>query len=440
MGRVRESARGRRAARARAREVRRQRRAGTRATVLKVIAVVVIFALTIALAFLVGDSDYRATVVGWMPPVAVLTALGLAYGYLQLVRRTLTFSEDTFARTCQRASEVQFSVRFANPLPLFVFRIDAHLVIADAFGNTANSSKTTLTLAPYESQSFAFAMRFEHIGTYEAGLERVVISDFLGLFTAEVKNEKRLSINVTPRLHPVGSIRFSDDALMEASRAAKSVLSDSMDYAYPREYVAGDPLKTIHWKLSARSGQFMTRLYEQYTNPGVSVVLDFYGPGDDPDGLMTMFDTVVEAAFALADYARGCGLETEMRYRSRSGENRVLRRWGVTEMPGIVADMPPMSNDDADKAAATDVMWEQVGAARGLNNLVVVTANLDADMVSLVLGARTLGRAPLMVAVVPTGLVGRERDAYVKPLARLEADGVHTIVISRAEELSEVRA
>lgn len=407
---------------------------------MKAIVCAAIFAVLVALAFLVGDSDYHATVVGWVPPIAMLAALALAFGYLQLAKRNLSFSEDTFAQSCQRGNDVQFSVRFSNPTPLFVFKLDAHLVIADAFGSTVNTTSTTLTLAPYESQSFGFAMHFDHIGTYEAGLERVIISDFLGLFTAVIPNAKRLMINVTPRLHPVGGIRFSDDALMEASRAAKSVLADSMDYAYAREYVAGDPLKTIHWKLSARADHYMTRLYEQYTNPGVCVVLDFFGPGEGPEQLMTMFDTIVESGLAVADYARSCGFETEMRYCARSGEHRVVRRWSPSELPEIVADMPVMSNDDANKSAVYDVLSEQMGQCRGRNNLVVCTANLDADMVSLVLAARAYQRAPLLVAIVPTGVVGRERDAYCKPLARLDAVDVPYMVIAHAEEIGEVRS
>ena len=439
MRRARETWRANRAKREQRREVRCQRNIGRRVAVLKAVAVAVVFVVLMALAFLVGDADYHVTVVGWMPPIALAAALALAYGYLQLVKRNLTFVEEAQITSCQRDEDVRFSVRFANPLPLFVFKIDAHLVITDAFGNVANTTATTLTLSPYESQSFGFALHFDHIGTYEAGLDHVVISDFLGLFTATVQNEKRSSINVTPRLHPVGGIRFSDDALMEASRAAKSVLADSMDYAYAREYVAGDPLKTIHWKLSARSDHYMTRLYEQYTNPGVCIVLDFYGPGTDADVLMTMFDTVVEAGFALADYSRSSGFATEMRFATKSGEHRVLRRWSLAEMPEVVSEMPSISNDEADRAAALDIVREQLTSARGQNNLVVVTADLDSDMVSLVLGARAYGRAPLMVAVVPAGVVGRERDAYCKPLAPLDAVDVPYVVIAHADELSEVR-
>lgn len=144
-------------------------------------ACVVVFALLMALALLVGDGNYRATVVGWAPPFAMLVALALAFGYLQIAKRNLTFAEDAFVSSCQRGGDVNFSVRFANPLPLFIFKLDVRLAIADAFGNVANTTSTTLTLAPYESQSFGFSMHFDHIGTYEAGLERVVISDFLGL-------------------------------------------------------------------------------------------------------------------------------------------------------------------------------------------------------------------------------------------------------------------
>lgn len=436
---MRERLRSRRASRLRRRAAGVARREAGRTVVGKAIAVAVLLVLFFALAFIVGDGDSRATVVGWAPPVAILTSFGLAYGYLQLVKRNLRFSDEPLVSSCQRDSGIRFSVRFSNPLPVFIFKLDAHLVIADAYGDVANTTATTLTLAPYESQSFGFTMHFDHIGTYEAGLERVVVSDFLGLFTATLENGSRTAVDVTPRLHPIGGIRFSNDALMEASRAAKSVLADSMDYAYAREYASGDPLKTIHWKLSARSDHYMTRLYETYTNPGVCIVLDFYGKGEDAEQLMTMFDTVVEAGFSIADYSRSCGFDTEMRFAAKDGTHRVLRRWSVGEMPGIVEEMPVLSNRNEDKTAGLDVVAEQVSESRGQNNLVICTANIDSDMVSLVLSARARQRAPLLVAVVPAGLTGRERDGYCKPLARLDAVDAPYVVIAHASDLSEVR-
>jgi len=434
-----EQRRARRVERQRMEDAKASTRHDRRVAVGKAVACAVVLALLLAIAFLAGDSTYHATLVGWVPFLTVLFAIALAFAYLQLVKRRLTFSEEAFATSCQRDSDVRFSVRFGNPLPLLVYRLEAFLFMADAMGTRTGEMSTTLALAPYDSQAFGFTMRFDHIGVYEAGLDRVVVSDFLGLFKTTLRRDQHALVNVTPKMHSVRGVRFSNDAMMEASRAAQAVLADSMDYAYSREYVTGDPLKTIHWKLSARTGQYMTRLYEVYTNPGVCVVLDFYGPSDDTVTLMSMFDTVVEAGFSLAEFAHTSGFDTEVRYVARDGGARLLHRWGQGELASIVSEMPAMSGNAVDASDALDVIAEQIGARQGQNNLVVCSANLDASMLSLVAGAKSLGRAPLFVAIVPVGLEGRERDAYCKPLARLDAAGVPYMAISQARELSEVR-
>lgn len=427
-----------RRARKRAR-VAPERRA-RRAVACKAVVCAAVVATFLALALVVGDADYAATPIGWIPFLAVVVAIAFAFCYLQVLKRRVTFEDSSEVGDCERGSDVRFTVRFDNASPLFCFKIRAYFYVSDLYGNLASEASTTLSLSPFERYDLGFATTFDHIGTYTAGLDRIVICDFLGLFTATLRNDKRRQVSVVPKIQSLGPMRFSNEALLESTKAAKSVVADSMDYSHVREYVIGDPLKTIHWKLSARSDHYLTRLYEMYTNPAVGIVADFYAPSDEATELMGMFDAVVESAFSVGRYARERGMESAIAFRGTNGAARSIGQWTRADLPKIVDEMPKMSNAPADQAAGIDLVRALSSERDGANNLVVCTADVSAEMVSSIIEAKLQRRYPLLIAVVPRGLVGRDRDAYCSALSRLEAVDIPYVIITSADELQGVSA
>ena len=415
---------------------RDERKAARRGGVLRVVACVAMLLVTLALALVVGTDEYRPSAVGWIPFIGVVTAIVLAFLYLQVLKRSIKLLERSNVTDCERDENVTFKVRFANRCPLFFFRMEAHFFTVDLYGNPVSHRATTMSLAPFEKYDMPFTARFEHIGIYQAGLDRVVVYDFLRLFSFSIEGPKRQRIQVIPRLVPVSELAFSNDAVVETTKAARSVLSDSMDYAAVREYAYGDPMKNVHWKLSAHSEGLMTKLFETYTNPGVAVMLDFYGPGQGASELMRMFDAVVESGFSIARYAQWLGMDTEVHYCDKSGGHVRRTTWRQMDLPDIVLEMPRFSADPHHAEDAIKLIEGQINSIYGQSNLVVCTANLSARMIDVLVQARLRRRDPLLIAVVPRGLEGRERDQWLAPLARLDAEGVPYKVIVTADELS----
>lgn len=412
-----------------------ERRAVRRGVALRVAACVTVLAVTLALALLVGTDDYAPTPVGWIPFIATATCIVLAFLYLQVLKRSISLLEKGSARDCRRNERVRFTVRFRNRCPLFAFRMEAHFFTSDMAGRPLSHACTTMALAPFEKCDMAFDATFEHLGVFRAGLDRVVVYDFLRLFSASLPGPRRVEVQVAPKLVAVSGIALSNDAVAEASAAARSVMSDSMDYAAVREYAIGDPLKNVHWKLSARSDGLMTKLFEIYTNPGVAVVLDFYGPAASEAELMEMFDAVVESGFSVARFAQMHGYDTEILHADKEGEEVRRLSWRESDLPLLVAEMPALSSEPAQAADALRILDRQIRAPHGQSNIVVCTANLSSQMMETVCLAKAQRREPIVVAVVPRGLEGRERDQRLAPLARLDASGVGYVVIEDSADL-----
>lgn len=419
---------------------RDERRKVRRGYVFRAAACVLLLALCGVFAYFVGDQDRNPTIIGWVPLIAVGSAIVLAFVYVRLLARSLVLLEKSDAIDCRRGENVRFTVRFRNRGILFFFRLEAHFFTADLEGNPVNHAATTVALAPRERYDMPFVARFEHIGTYSAGLDRVVIYDFLRLFSKTVPGPRRTRVQVTPQLVAVPEILFSNDAVVETTKAARSALSDSMDYAAAREYVMGDPMKNVHWKLSSRTDELMVKLFETYTNPGVAVILDFYGPGAGALELMDMFDAVVETGFSVARYARTRGMDTEVLYTDQAGSPVHRSTWRESDLPLIVSEMPAFTSQPEAAADAIRLLDGEIRSIHGQSNLIVCSANLSSQMMETIVSAKLHRREPIMFAVVPQGLEGRERDRWLAPLKRLDAAGIGYVVLSSSSDLLGVHA
>lgn len=390
---------------------------------------------TLLLALYVGDSGYHATALGWIPFIMVVSAIALAWVYLQILKRCIKIEAKSELHDCRRGDDIAFNVHFTNRSPLYFFRIEAYFYVSDLFGGIASDAMTTLSLSPFEKYDLGFTTKFEHIGTYTAGMNKLVICDFLHLFTAEVPGDRTQMVHVTPRVQSLEHLELSTESQTEAQQPRKSVFADSLDYAYVRPYVPGDPLKTIHWKLSARTEGYMTRLFEENTNPGVAIILDFYTNEDRTAQLMGMFDAVVETAFSVGNYAKAEGLDTEMYYTNRDGEHVKRISWNTNELDEIIADMPNITNDAGKAEDGLNLFSEQLRNQYGQNNLVICTANLSARLVSAVIDAKVRRRNPLLFAVVPSDLVGRELDEWTAPLKRLDEANIGYRILTCSDDL-----
>ncbi|MGI6031921.1 MAG: DUF58 domain-containing protein [Coriobacteriales bacterium] len=425
--------------RERRRAVKRAQNASARSKhpVLKFLVTSVVVVLCGALALLVGSNDYHATAIGWVPFIMLVFAIVASWFYVRVLKRGISFEEDSDLRDCARDSEVHFTIHFHNKTPFFCFPVEPVFYISDMFGNNASEASTSITLTPFERYDLPFATRFSHIGKYQAGLDKIVLSDFLGLFTATLESGRTQSVLVTPHLREIAEIHFSSDAETESLQAAKSIIADSMDYAYVRDYTPGDPLKTIHWKLSSRKpdGGYYTRLFERYTNPGVAVFLDFTAPEDDAETLMAEYDAVVESGLSIAHYAQRRGFDTEVLFKNRYGETARLTTWRTDDMPKLIADMPQMSIDKDRRGETLDLINRETAGRQGENNVVVVSANITAETVSTLLGLKSRRRAPFMIAVVPRRLVESDLDKYVAPLRQLDGANIPYLVLSDSKQL-----
>lgn len=413
----------------------RDARAHRRTRLVHVLVTALMFVLALAFALVVGTKDYHASAIGWMPLIAGVVIVVASFVYQRILARSLKISDRAGIGQCERGASVAFCATFSNASPLPFFRIDAYFCVSERGGHRLREVPTTLMLAPLETYEMELTIEFSHVGTYLAGLDRVVVHDFLGLFSSTIPSPARQSVQVVPCVRNIRELPLSTDSVTESATAAKATLADSLDYAHVREYASGDPLKTVHWKLSARGNGLYTRLFEVYSNPSVAVFMHFHASAEDAEGLLGIYDTVVECALSTLRYAVRVGMDAEVCFVDRFGQECKRSAAEAFLVPELLADLP-LAGFDRGRARAEESQLRREGeSAYGKSNLVVCTANLDEGLIGALLDAKAHRRCPYLFAVVPRGLAGRELEERCALLSRLDSAGVGYIVLSDSSEL-----
>jgi uncharacterized protein (DUF58 family) len=110
-------------------------------------------------------------------------------------------------------------------------------------------------------------------GVLTVGPARIVRQDPLGLVSREVSHGAATTLFVHPRT--VGLASMSTGFVRDLEGNPTRDLTDSdLSFHALREYVAGDDRRNIHWKSTAKTGQFMVRQFEATRRSHLLIALD----------------------------------------------------------------------------------------------------------------------------------------------------------------------
>lgn len=120
----------------------------------------------------------------------------------------------------------------------------------------------------------------QHAGAYEYRLRRVRVYDWTGWFYLTKPLKATAVTQLLPKVHEIplqlsGAVRgFFGEAEVYDDRRGGSDASETFQI---REYVPGDRLQNIHWKLSAKTDELMVREHSQPKGCPVALLLGAKG-------------------------------------------------------------------------------------------------------------------------------------------------------------------
>lgn len=189
-----------------------------------------------------------------------------------------------------------------------------------------------LSLIGKDSHSFSVPFKANIAGNAEIALKDVFSCGFLGFLKLKIKNNVSLpvSVGIIPELPEIKSstqlFRSIADKVMtsdeeEENNSAVLFSSNTTPGYEHREYVQGDPLKRVNWKLSTKKDKLMVRLDEAAASVQPLILFDlFRNENSDELNALLQEEKLICSVFGLLSLLVNQGIPCSLAYYGTNGE------------------------------------------------------------------------------------------------------------------------
>ncbi len=128
-------------------------------------------------------------------------------------------------------------------------------------------------------QTIFYQLKCNRRGYHQIGPLVVETGDLFGLHRRYRVLTSPHFLLVYPEVVPLEGFELASRRPIGEVRISHRLYEDPTRIAGVRRYEAGDPLNRIHWRATARTGQFHSKIYEPSCIVGATLLLDFHQAG-----------------------------------------------------------------------------------------------------------------------------------------------------------------
>jgi|GEM_PF-701503 len=256
-------------------------------------------------------------------------------------------------------------------------------------------------------------------GSFEPGVIKARLSDVFGLLSCDLRQSafaRKQQVTVLPRTASPALDSWGENPFTGGLERGRDE-QEPYSVAEIRQYRPGDPLKRVHWKLSARTGQLQVKEYDGTLSPRASVFLDLSPHGLRGEEAAAFEDCMCGNAAALCAAALGsfiplrlavCAEEAMALTGLSPQELIVFRRF----LAGLTFDCP---------YDFRDVVRMEMDARPETGHILLVTAALTPALSDYLASLATQGRDVSLIIVSKEFSEASADAAQDEPLSAGEA-------------------
>lgn len=182
-------------------------------------------------------------------------------------------------RIC-RGESASWSLCLTSPFRLPVSRLSCRLYLANRFTGQVSRVKTVLQGAAVDEKR-RWTMETDHCGMMDLRAESLWVCDCLGLFALPVRRPEPASLMVAPLPERPGPIELPEGTGTPVPQPkGKTLFGETYEL---RPYREGDSLRMIHWKMTAKRDELVTREPLEDRRPLPVLTLRHFGPRETLD-------------------------------------------------------------------------------------------------------------------------------------------------------------
>lgn len=293
-----------------------------------------------------------------------------------------------------RGDDVDITYLVYNRSPFLI----PYIIIDSKVHSTLSrhESKLATSLAGGDSYRHNETINLSKRGFFDLGEIEVTISDIFRIFKFKKKISSQASLLVYPKIIELSSFTTSSSQHQGELVSRDGKFEDRSRINTLRDYVEGDNIKSIHWKLTAKKDEPIIKIFDNRVDSSIAVFLDNSLTSYSHDTDNRMEDKAVDLALSIIDYCLDNGLESTLIHQDK---DRSLLTSG-NESDQIKPFLDQLARLRATgKISFPDLILNNIGNFPKGSTIIMISPQLDKKLGARVLELLSRNYKPFLIIV-----------------------------------------
>lgn len=251
---------------------------------------------------------------------------------LPLISLSIMLINKSNVRVSLQQEDIYVEYQMVQPRPLYLQNRNKVTTLELNIYDEMNQ-RFRLIIAPNREAVFWIEQMIHHIGKTPNPDISILLYDPLKLFTTSLtKKMKKSSFDVYGIPQNISQNDSSDFSSKEGETLRNRPSFDqSLEVSKIKELEPGDTMHRIHWKISARFGEWMVKQYDQSKEKTISYYFDLPVVKENDENTLQRRDTILQHGFSIMSQALKKGFTIYVNYQenllfSSSNQQSQLQR------------------------------------------------------------------------------------------------------------------
>lgn len=151
-----------------------------------------------------------------------------------------------------------------------------------------------------QSRTIEYSVKCTRRGYFQVGPTVLETGDMMGLYRRYRVGTDPFYVTVLPDVLPLTSYEIGSRRPIGEIQMRENVMDDPTRLRGIRQWQPGDPMRSVHWAATARTGQLHSKIYEPSSIAGATLILDLHKSTTPRKHEPARSDLAVTAAASIA--------------------------------------------------------------------------------------------------------------------------------------------
>lgn len=272
-------------------------------------------------------------------------------------------------------SEITVNYKVQNRTPFLI----PYLIIENKLKHNINSKKSQIvrSLLGKEIYNYYTTINLPKRGYYSIGEFDVTVQDIFKIFKFKKKISSDEYFLVYPKVIHLSSLKNNFISYEGAVPSPYGNSEDTSSVNTIREYVEGDKIKSIHWKLAAKNSQPMVKVFDDIGSLKEFIFIDNSILSYKQDIDERLEDKAVEVAVSIIDYFLNNGIDFTLFYQDEDSTVEIHSK-EIDDLKIVLDSLAKLKANG--KKMFQDLLLNNMVDISEYSNVVIITPNFNKEV------------------------------------------------------------